>query len=51
MLASGVRSGIMITIHATPRGYVFRWGVHESREFRLYRQCVRAMREFLMRRR
>lgn len=39
----------MITIHPTPSGYVFRWGQHESREFRVFRSCLMAARMFAAR--
>lgn len=38
------------TIHPTPRCWCFRWHNMESREFRLYKTCLRAMREFLAKR-
>lgn len=39
----------MITIHPTQRGYVFRWGPHESREYRLFRSALRAAMLFAAR--
>lgn len=40
----------MITIHGTAGGFVFRWGAHQSREFPLYKSCLRVAREFAARR-